>query len=206
MNLKDLVEKGYKVLGVPESGFYFEILKDSFRLLNISTSVEYSIVPDSWNLLQAGIFNALLKCNVTALVYLDKGEGWNVLMQERMPDVICHFAPETNIDMDTHYIFSGYLRVEMAEIANSLHESGILSAYENFFDYYPTAIGILRKVEISRSRDAEPIPFQMKDWKILSTFIALSGLLFLTCLIFVFEVIHARWDGLLLFILQELVA
>ena len=181
-HLKDLIENGYKIFGLTEhgDGDLMKKLRRTFVALNITASVESSIVPESYFLSTYYVVLGLSQCNVTFPVVKHMEEAWKTEIAKQTRGVNCYFGKEATAENDPMlYSFSGPLKKDLVKIAGYFQESGILSMYMDF------VFNGVNREKIFATAEA----FELQDWKILSIFVGWAGFLGFSGMVFTIEVI-----------------
>jgi hypothetical protein len=192
-NLKDLVDAGYGIFGFDseraDNATYLWILrreKISHSSLNeppfISNTLDDLILGGEWYFWST--------CNATGIApssfdidfYQDKLDGFYPLS-----GIMCHFAKETKYPRPSLLTYSGYFATTFHTLLTSFVESGILNMLHKFGAYADQLEGRIRVGKRKYAQERTEIPFELKDPKIVSIFVAWGILLVTTILIFLLE-------------------
>jgi len=193
-HLKELIENGYKIFGATEDGMVLDQLRKEFQALNITASVESSIVPESWFLSNSDAVTALSLCNVTYAVVTNMEKAWQSAVAEKSPEVFCYFAKEATMEtIPMIYTFYGDMKEALAKVAISFQETGILSFYMNFMFNCNTMSQLKRQRMLKELSAQNAVPFELRDWKMLSIFIAWGALVCIIVIEFIVELVYVKF-------------
>jgi len=135
---------------------------------------------------QTGTDEDLCYCNTTQPWSPEYTEQFQV-SDTCNSEINCHSLKNTVYPVFEIQYISGYSRSPLTEIAKHLTESGILGMYDKFTGYVRD-LAVNRKIEIKKSKESTEVrPFEIKDLKILSIFIAWAVLLAAAFLVFLME-------------------
>jgi hypothetical protein len=195
--LKDLVDSGYRIFGWDDTYADTSTLYLILNRENISYSSvnEAPFIPntfmnyDGWQLYS--------HCNGTSLVdSFFELDSWQSQMDFSYPGtgIRCHFVKQTKYPQEYTITYSGYSLTTFHTFLTSYQESGIL---DMFYKLYKCIINLEPKIRVAQKNYAEKrteIPFELKDPKIISIFIAWGILLVGGLLVFLTEYL---WDLLI---------
>jgi hypothetical protein len=195
--LKELLDRGYSIYGWDDNTWNGTILS-ILRVENISYSSpgQPPFLPLPTLFTGVVLSELYSKCNVTVLspstvqieLYQDKMD----LVRPGL-DIKCHFLEETtypNLDLVT---YSGYSVPTFHRVLNSWTESGIMDMLHRFETLVSTYKLKVRVDERMYREGRVEIPFELKDPKILSIFIATGILLVGGSLVFMVEIVTNKW-------------
>jgi len=182
--LKELIDKGYKILGRSVDEHIRSGMAIIFQKENISALPSSAIVNGSKFFSTYETFAALAHCNTTVPA-LDEDTNYEYSLEQQFPGVKCHVASTTVVPHDTFYFFFGSLRQNLLDFAQRFKEAGLLNMYEDNNKHIRRVINAVRIREMDRLRIAS---FQISDPKIMSIFVGWAVLL--GCSIFVFLVLE----------------
>ncbi len=189
---------GYGIIGYDsysESESIFLLL----RRENISHSSvnEPPFIPNTSSSIPNQRMRMLLNCNVTTFESNSVDASFmEQIMNYSGLGIRCHSVKETRLASEHLITYSGYFPRTVQNFLSSFQESGILDMLYDFQKYdYPLPGRILMAMEDVVEEKAE-VPFELRDPKILSIFIAWGGLLVGASLVFLVESLL----GLLIFL------
>jgi hypothetical protein len=207
--LKDLVDAGYGILGYDghvDNRTIFLIM----RRENISHSSldEPPFIPNTAFISPENFGILMSNCNATiileASIHIDI---FQYILDGLYPGlgIRCHFVKETRQATEHLITYSGYFPTTFHTFLRSFQESGILEMLYDFSEY---AEVLHTRFQIAKKNDAEAkreVPFEIRDPKILSIFIAWGGLLLGASLAFLSESLYSIRISLF-FILSAIIA
>jgi hypothetical protein len=189
--LKDLVDAGYAILGWDNRTAHRSIYRILLReKIHHSSVNEPPFIPNTATINSLQTWRLLSNCNATNLERSTNHiEFYQLIMDRVYPGlgIRCHFVKETRKATEDLITYSGYFSNAVHTFVSSFQESGILDMLYGFEEY---ARRLQLRIQIAKKNEAEQkaeIPFEIRDPKILSIFIAWGGLLVGASLAFLIE-------------------
>ncbi len=189
--LADLVDAGYGSLGYDESidnrSIFLVLRRESISHPSVN---EPPFIRNTANINSEQSWRLLSNCNTTMI----QEDTIHISIFQYILDglylglgIRCHFVKETRLTNENLITYSGYFPTTVHTFVSSFQESGILDMLYDFSKY----AGLLQtRILIAKKNDAEEkreVPFELRDPKILSIFIAWGGLLVGASLAFLIE-------------------
>jgi len=201
--LKDLIEHDYKIVVLPGNMENTTGLERAFKLENITSPrtfensvINVSLVRDNQN-------DLLHSCQATIRAPSSLITQYQSMMRtDYTPPVWCHSTKGTVYLTDQVYSFVGHEHVKVFQITTWLRESGLLVFYQ---EYRLFVVSRQYNRKSSKLAEYNGIAFVMRDWKILSIFIAWAALLFVAILVLGLEIMkNVNWNLILYDICRQM--
>jgi hypothetical protein len=189
-NLKDLVDAGYGILGYGSNGdnktIYLILRRENIS--HSSSTKEPPFIPDTYmTSLVKTYYDLYSSCDATgpmpSSIQIDVHQDE---MDQRYPQlgIRCHFVKETRLPNEHLITYSGYSPITVETFVSSFQESGILDMLYKFWLYAEYLEIRTRRDRIKYAEEKAEVPFELKDPKIISIFIAWGVLLVAASLVF----------------------
>jgi hypothetical protein len=190
-NLKELVDSGYGIFGlgnkVDNTTIVLILKRENISHRSIN---EQPFIPNTFYRRPTEIWRMLSRFNATGRVPSSiELDEYRDEIYAHYPGLKCHFVKETVYPRECLITYSGYFATTFHTFLTSYKESGIL---DMFYKFWISADRTVVRLRVEKRRYAEKkaeVPFELKDPKIISIFIA-WGILFVgAALIFIAELL-----------------
>jgi len=167
-SLKDLVDHGYNILISMSRGKHqYEqlFLQENITSRSINSSLhEVDFINRKPNLEEKDLLSCNLSLPISSSVLLTR-------VSHKHPEVRCYIAQGSTIPSTSLLVTFAHYQRDLERIIVRISESGILNMYGKFqiFIYKPV-VKVYRIQEMRAFNDAQPVPTQLNDWKLLSIF------------------------------------
>jgi len=192
-SIGDLFLKGYRyMINYPFEQFYPpDWVKDIMRIHNLTRSqIAAEIRDDSFS----SFLEAFRMCNFTFCYDNTRAAYVSTYLTHMLAKegVHCHATRKSIPNPTPIDMFGGPAQVELEAFHRKFIESGILRMYFKFArENVDARVSEMRSYETFAYLDLLPVPFQLRDGKIMSTFHVLGAFLGLAFLVFSSELIYS---------------